>query len=144
MKRIYIYFLLVLLPSFGFSQTAPAHIQHEVKAVLDSQQRAWNNGKVEQFMDGYWRSDSLKFITNKGIRYGWQAMLDGYKKGYPDAAAMGVLDFNILRIDLLAKKLVMVTGKWKVTGSKGVQEGAFTLLVQKIGNRWLIVSDHTS
>src|SRR5215510_8081721 len=37
---------------FGQPKSAVA----EIRAVLDAQVAAWNAGKLEEFMDGYWRS----------------------------------------------------------------------------------------
>ena len=40
------------------------------KMILD-QQKAWNRGDLDGFMQGYWHSDSMQFITAKGTRKGW-------------------------------------------------------------------------
>ena len=54
-------------------------------------------------MQGYWKSDSLQFMSNRGVNHGWQEALDGYKKGYPDIAAMGTLSFELLEIRPLSQ-----------------------------------------
>ena len=51
-----------------------------VRNTLAEQTTAWNNGDLEKFMDGYWRSDSLVFIGQKGPTYGWGNTLNNYKK----------------------------------------------------------------
>jgi hypothetical protein len=33
-----------------------------VKKVLIDQQTAWNKGDIEEFMEGYWNSDSLTWM----------------------------------------------------------------------------------
>jgi ketosteroid isomerase-like protein len=115
-----------------------------IRKVLAQQQLDWNSGNLDAFMQGYWKSDSLKFISSRGINYGWQATLDGYKKGYPTTEAMGKLTFTIISIEKLSKKSAIVIGKWHLQRIKDEPQGHFTLLWKKIGGRWVIVTDHTS
>lgn len=115
-----------------------------VRNVLETQRLAWNEGNVEKFMEGYWKSDSLMFIGKSGVTYGWQQTLDNYKKGYPDTAAMGKLIFDILEVKRLSVMYFFVVGKWHLTRSIGDVEGHFTLLFKKIKNKWVIVADHSS
>lgn len=115
-----------------------------IRKVLTQQQSDWNNGNLESFMQGYWKSDSLKFISSRGINYGWKATLDGYKKGYPTAEAMGKLTFTIISIEKLSDDSAIVIGKWHLQRLKDEPQGHFTLLWKKIDGRWLIVADHTS
>lgn len=111
---------------------------------LEKQRTSWNNGDLNTFMDTYWRNDSLMFIGKSGITYGWENTLNNYKKGYPDTAAMGKLNFNILHVKRLSVLYYSVVGKWHLKRSAGDLSGHFTLLFKKIGNQWLIVSDHSS
>lgn len=115
-----------------------------IRKVLAQQQQDWNSGNLESFMQGYWKSDSLKFISSRGINYGWQATLDGYKKGYPTAEAMGKLTFTIISIEKLSDASAMVIGKWHLQRTKDEPQGHFTLLWKKIEGRWVIVADHSS
>lgn len=115
-----------------------------IRKVLAQQQQDWNSGNLESFMQGYWKSDSLKFISSRGINYGWQATLDGYKKGYPTTEAMGKLTFTIISIEKLSDESAMVIGKWHLQRTKDEPQGHFTLLWKKIEGRWVIVADHTS
>ena len=95
-------------------------------------------------MKGYWESDSLTFIGKSGITYGWKKILDNYKKGYPDTAAMGKLNFELVTVKRLSKDYFFVVGKWHLTRSIGNIGGAYTLLFRKIKNQWVIVTDHSS
>lgn len=95
-------------------------------------------------MEGYWKSDSLRFIGKSGIKYGWQETLDNYKKSYPDRAAMGKLTFELLSFDSMGEQHVMVTGKWKLKREKDEPNGLFTIIWQKIDDKWKIIYDHSS
>lgn len=125
-----------------------AFAQHKdektILEILEKQRIAWNNGDLQQFMEPYWHSDSLMFIGKSGVTYGWQNTMDNYTKGYPDTAAMGKLQFSILHVKRLSVLYYSVVGKWQLSRSMGNLEGHFTLLFKKIGNRWVIVMDHSS
>ena len=71
-----------------------AAIEPAVRAVLIKQQEAWNAGDIEDFMVGYARTDSTRFVGGRGPTYGWQTVLDNYRRGYPDRASMGRLEFT--------------------------------------------------
>ena len=115
-----------------------------VRNALAEQTTAWNNGDLEKFMDGYWRSDSLMFIGRSGPTYGWGNTLNNYKKNYPDTAAMGKLDFDLISVKRLSVLYYSVVGKWHLKRSAGDEGGSFTLLFKKIKKRWVIIQDHSS
>ncbi len=95
-------------------------------------------------MKGYWENDSLMFIGKSGVTYGWTNTLNNYKKGYPDTAAMGKLNFTLVQVKKLSAKYYHVTGKWFLKRSVGDVGGHYTLLFRKINGRWLIIADHSS
>ena len=112
--------------------------------VLETQRVAWNNGDIDGFMQGYWKSDSLMFVGKDAPVYGWQKTLDRYKRSYPDKAAMGKLTFTILKVDLLDKTNAFMLGAWHLDREKDAPGGYFTLWFRKIKGIWVIVVDHTS
>lgn len=116
----------------------------DIQLVLHNQEKAWNDGDLEGFMKGYWKSDSLMFVGKSGITYGWQKTLDNYKKGYPDTAAMGKLHFDILDMKPVSEDNYFIIGKWHLIRSIGNIGGYFSLLFRKINGEWLIICDHTS
>lgn len=116
----------------------------KIEGLLAKQVEAWNNGNLEKFMETYWKSEKLSFVGSRGPTFGWQETLDNYKKGYPDKAAMGQLKFTILNISKIDRKTVYVIGKFDLTREIGNLSGHYTLVIQKIGKEWLIVSDHSS
>jgi ketosteroid isomerase-like protein len=138
-------FLVVLLIlGMPFTGMAQSNAEKTVRNILAEQSVAWNKGDIEGFMKGYWKNDSLMFIGKSGVTYGWSNTLNNYKKGYPDAAAMGQLTFTILKIKSLSDQYQQVVGKWHLQRSQGNIEGHFTLLFQKIKGQWMIVMDHSS
>lgn len=118
--------------------------QAVIKKVMQLQQEAWNRADINTFMEGYWKSDSLKFIGRNGVTYGWQTTLENYKKGYPTPEAMGQLTFTIVSLDVLADDSAFMIGRWKLKRTNDEPGGHFTLLWRKIDKKWVIVADHTS
>ena len=138
---------LILLICFTMTFSALLAQSKDEKEIISSmqlQENAWNNGNLELFMSTYYNNDSLMFIGKKGVTRGWQNTLNNYKKGYPDTAAMGKLHFELLETKKLSSNYFYVVGKWHLTRTAGDLEGHFTLLFQKINNKWVITRDHSS
>ncbi len=133
--------LLLFFSFFGYSQSKQ---ENAIRKLMAEQTEAWNRGDLEKFMVGYWENDSLMFVGKSGVTYGWKNTLANYKKGYPDLAAMGKLEFTLIKIKRLSSKYYHVTGKWFLERSIGDVGGHFTLLFQKIRGNWVIIADHSS
>ena len=115
-----------------------------LQKLLQAQQKSWNEGKIEAYMQGYWNNDSLTFVGKRGVTRGWKNTLANYKKSYPDKNAMGKLELQILNIKLLSKDVAFVVGKWDLKRNAGDVGGHFTLLMRKLKGKWLIVAAHRS
>ena len=139
--------LLILTLFFGMtahSQTPKEKDKEAILAIMAAQEACWNKGDLQCFMKGYWESDELKFIGKSGITYGWDATLERYKKSYPDKAAMGKLTFDILHVDAIGKKQMLVVGKWHLQRAEDAPNGHFSLTWKKIDKEWVIIADHSS
>jgi len=126
--------------------STPTYNKNEkaIRTLLAAQTKAWNEGNLADFMEGYLPSDSLLFVGKSGPTYGFSNTLNNYKKGYPDTASMGKLTFTLLAVTPIEKKHYRVLGKWSLQRSKGDVSGYFTLLFQKIKGKWLVIQDHSS
>ena len=142
MKRILLFPVITLF--FFTSAYAQSQDEATIRSAIEQQRIAWNTGDLNRFMDTYWQSDSLMFIGKSGVTYGWQNTLNSYKKGYPDTAAMGKLQFELISVNRLSDLYYSVVGKWHLKRSIGDVGGAFTLLFKKIKNHWVIIQDHSS
>lgn len=123
---------------------AQSNEKSEILNVLEKQRLAWNEGNLEQYMMGYWNSDSLLFVGKRGPQYGWQKTFDNYKKSYPDKSAMGILTFNILKVDVYTTDYAFVLGEWILDRKKDQPRGFFTLQLKKIEGKWKVIADHSS
>ncbi len=139
--------LLILLgSSFAFSQSEKQKIKiiDNIRSEMNKQVDAWNRGSIEGFMEGYWNSPELKFVSGENVTRGWQPTLNRYKKSYDSKAKMGVLTFSDLQIDVLSKDAAVVLGSWSLQRASDNPHGKFTLIFRKFKDGWKIVHDHTS
>ncbi len=141
MRTILLIKLLLVLSHSIFAQN---NDKSEILSVLENQRIAWNNGNLQQYMMGYWQSDSLLFVGKRGPQYGWQKTFDNYKKSYPDKSAMGKLTFNILKVDVYTSDYAFVLGEWILDREKDQPRGFFTLQMRKIDGQWKVIADHSS
>lgn len=148
MTKISIIFCVLFLVIGTFGQSKDEKTKSSIKKVMEVQSAAWNNGDIEGFMDGYWNSPGMKFVSGDNVSRGWQAALDRYKKSYDSKAKMGVLTFTGLEISILSDDAAVVLGNWalerEVDGVKDNPHGKFTLIFRKFKDGWKIVHDHTS
>jgi beta-aspartyl-peptidase (threonine type) len=123
-----------------------ADLEQGIKHLLVSQVEAWNHGKLEGFMQGYWHSPDLTFFSGATETRGWEPTLARYRQRYQaEGKEMGKLEFQDLKIDLLSRRSAVVTGKWQLTMSDGKQpHGLFTLIFKRLPAGWKIIHDHTS
>ena len=140
-------FLLVISIHWIVISNAQPQFKSDSSTITQSlfiQRDCWNKGDIECFMDTYWKSDSLKFIGKDGITYGWDATISRYKKRYPDKAHMGTLSFEVLEVEYLGPKTMMLIGKWGLKREMGDVGGHFTLIWRRKAGKWVIVTDHSS
>ena len=159
MKKLF-FVLILLIGAFiagvWFQRISHSHAPVMSKAVfvdkeksqivdtLTGQSAAWSSGDIDAFMDDYWKSDDLRFASGGTVKRGWQTTSDRYKARYPDKAAMGVLSFTELEVELLSAEHALVFGRWTLTREGDTPTGLFTLHMEKQNEAWKIVSDHTS
>ena len=88
----------------------------------------WNRGDLAGFMGDYAKDSLTSYVSGGHLQYGWQKLYDRYQTTY---FAPGKLR-DSLTFDEVRR------------GDSVTASGPFTLLLQKRGNRWLILHDHTS
>ncbi len=146
-KNIFTAFTLLLLISCNSNTPKNSiNLTERIINMLHTQTAAWNNGSIDSFMSiGYWNSDSLQFITKKGIKYGYQSVLKSYKRSYPNKEAMGHLAFTNLKVMSLDdnNEVYQVYGHWAVIKDSMSASGVFSLIVNNINGQPRIVIDHT-
>jgi ketosteroid isomerase-like protein len=138
------HFLLILVLSFGIYSCSKSNPEADKAAIINimkAQEKAWSNHDLEGFMQGYWKSDSLKFYGSNGLTYGWDKTLANYKKGYPTKAHSGTLNFKINDITQISTDAYYVMGEYHLTRPVGNANGVFMIILKKINGEWKIVAD---
>ena len=138
--------LTVLLLAVGAAsaQSGNNAAERDIKKVMTDQAEAWNRGDIAGFMQGYWNSDKLIFVSGDRVTRGWQPTLDNYKRSYDSRAKMGTLTFSDLEITVLSKDAAVVLGSWSLAREGDNPHGKFTLTFRKFREGWRIIIDHTS
>ena len=137
--------MLVCAGAIARADAAPdVTAEAQIRALLEAQTLAWNQGDVEGFMAGYWKSEGTEFVGASGVARGWQAVLDRYREGYPDRKAMGRLTFSNLEVHVVCPEAAFAIGQFQLEREKDKPAGVFTLNFRKFPEGWRIVADHTT
>ena len=136
--------LFALFFNLSLALMAQSADEKAIRSLLAEQTASWNKGNIEAFMKGYWNNDSLMFIGQNGVTYGYQNTLNNYKRNYSDADKMGTLSFDLIKVQRLSAEYYFVVGKWHLKRNAGDVGGHYNLLFRKIKGQWVIVADHSS
>jgi ketosteroid isomerase-like protein len=127
-----------------FATAAESSDESQIRQLLQMQTDAWNRGDIDSFMTGYWKSDETAFVGANGITRGWQAVLDRYKRNYPDREAMGHLTFSALEVQVTCPDAAFAIGQFQLQRESDKPSGIFTLDFRKFPEGWRIIVDHTT
>ena len=83
---VFLFVALFSLSVMSQSDSQKAKIAGDIRTVMNKQAADWNRGDIPAFMEGYWKSEQLTFVSSR-VTKGWQQTLDNYKKSYPDKSA---------------------------------------------------------
>jgi len=139
MKNLLLLFSLLLFTSFNTTTVNEDEVA--IKKVMSDQQMAWNNYDLEGFMQGYWKSEELKFYGNNGVTYGWDNTLARYKTAYPSKEHTGTLKFVLNDISKIDNVSYYVMGEYHLERSVGNADGIFMIIFKKIDGQWKIIAD---
>ncbi len=138
---------LLFLAAFSSRSTGAQPQSDDAAAILtllNDQTAAWNRGDIEGFMNGYWNSNLTEFVSSDGVSRGWQALLERYRRSYPDRKAMGHLTFSDLEIRVECSTAAYALGEYHLQRENDNPSGVFTLNFRKFPEGWRIVVDHTT
>ena len=133
--------LAIAISLASCSQANETADREMILSILKAQEQAWNNYDLEGFMDGYWKSDSLKFYGGSGLTYGWERTLKNYHKRYPSKDHTGTLKFVINDMTKIQEESYYVMGEYHLTRNVGDANGIFMIIFRKINGEWKIVAD---
>jgi hypothetical protein len=141
MKKYILIICTVIVSQVSFSQSSEKEDTEAIQAVLKAQRLAWSDNNIEEFMEGYWKNDSLKFYGSNGVTYGWENTLERYKKAYPTEDHTGKLSFKINAISKITDGAYYVLGEYHLKRNVGNATGIFMVIFKKINGEWKIIVD---
>src|SRR5210317_636003 len=100
-RKIFIFFILIVSFSSIKAQNENEIIDRRKQAIqllVETQVACWNEGDLKGYMEGYWKSDSMQFISPKGITFGYNQTLENYEKSWGAKPSLGRLSFRNLSI----------------------------------------------
>jgi len=119
----------------------------EIRTLLKNSEAARNRGDLAAFASDYEDSPETTFTGREITRGGTQAILERYRRTYPNREAMGKLAFSEIEIRNLAADVALAAGKYELNrtvAAGGDTSGRFTLILRKSAARWKIIHDHSS
>jgi len=147
--------LALLMPLAAAPATAqdapnPLHtasrVELDIVKVVLAQEKAWNAGDIEGYVKGYKDSPDTLFI-GKSVSKGYSQIMTDYKRNYSSRGEMGTLTFTELEVHSLSDTFAVCLGNYHLDRSKkdgGPADGLFSLVLEKTGDGWKIVLDHTT
>ena len=125
--------LLCFISAFNmFAQTTVQEDKDAILAVLKAQRLAWSKHNIDVFMEGYWKSDSLKLYGPNGITQGWENILERYEKSYPTEEHTGKLSYKINDITKISNDAYFVLGEYHLKRGVGNADGIFMVVFKRI------------
>ena len=143
MKKIIIAFCFIAL-LYSCTNSNEQNDRHKIMEILNNQEKSWSAYDIEGFMEGYWKSDSLKFYGANGVTLGFDKTLENYKKRCPSKELMGKLSFTIKDITKINDESYFTLGAYHLERSVGNAEGIFMVIFKKINGEWKIIADTSS
>jgi ketosteroid isomerase-like protein len=136
----------VLALACAAPKLVPGNPQAEIEAMLARSAADWNRGDLAGFMRDYAHDSLTSYVSGGHVQYGWQALYDHYQTTYfAPGKFRDSLAFEEVRVRPLTLDLALCTARFKLRrGDAVTASGPFTLLLQKRGERWQILHDHTS
>ena len=113
-----------------------------IAAAMAASAAGWNAGDLDRFMAVY--ADDALYVTARGVVRGKSAIAARYAPSFiAGGNSRGTLSFATLAerpIDATHRVLI---ARWTLTGTT-TQSGYTTLVFARRGDRWRIVTDHSS
>lgn len=122
-------------------QNRPA--ESEINEAFDKWTTEWNRGNVDGYLEAYLDAPHTRYVSGKTIIRGHENIVAHFQK----RGAKGKLSLVGKEIDFMSQTDAHIFGEYVVDiddGSGAVVKGCFTIYLQKVGDRWKIVHDHSS
>ena len=137
----------MMLPLALMAIAAPAAAatpaETAIRSSMEASAAGWNAGDLARFMAVY--ADDAVFVTPKGLLRGKPAIADKYRSSFRGVGNVrGKLSFAFLEMRGLDPVHAILFARWTLTGATTSETGMTTLVFERRGAAWKIISDHSS
>lgn len=116
-----------------------------IRSALDSSAAGWNRGEIGDFLASYRRSDSTTYIGSGGLRSGFTQLRQRYEPVFSGEARRDSLRFSDVRVRGLGEGRALSIGRYTLVRDDSITgTGWFSLVWERMQDRWWIVHDHSS
>ena len=123
--------------------TAATPAETAIRTSMEASAAGWNAGDLARFMAVY--ADDAVFVTPKGLLRGKPAIADKYRSSFRGVGNVrGKLSFAFLEMRGLDPAHAILFARWTLTGATTSETGMTTLVFERRGAAWKIISDHSS
>lgn len=105
---------------------------------------AWNAGDLDSYLMCYVPSEQTRYISGGHMLLGFDQIAESYKMRFVTGQGMGQLELLDLQPQIITLTDALVFGEWNLRRVDGEYHGVFHVHLKKIGDDWLIVTDHAS
>lgn len=121
----------------------PEVVHFEIQALLAHGALAWNRGDLDGFVSDY--AEDATFVTAGSVVHGRPEIRARYAPRFAPGAQRDSLHFENLEVDVVGPDAVNAIAYYVLSrGDSVTQRGPTSLVLKKLGGRWLIVHDHSS
>lgn len=139
----------MMMAAAALVAAAPVAAQEDpraaIMAAMDASAAGWNAGDLDRFMSVY-AADAM-YVTSKGLLKTKAAIADRYRPSFASGGnARGSLSFQPQAWRTISNVHQLLIARWTLTpgGGKAPESGMTTLLFERRGEGWRIISDHSS
>jgi len=137
-------FLLILSSPVVIIAQSGTQAEKLIMENFNQQVKCWNQGDIDCYCQGYYKSENTRIVSTRGIISGYEAIVASYKKNWPKER-MGKLHFDQIKMDKLSGKVYLVHGRFNLEYEQAKPlSGYFTVIMKKIKGQWLMFADHSS
>ncbi len=145
MRSVVLCGLLAGLAGCQSGPSDPAVLARDVERLLAEAAAAWNRGDLEGFVSTYAVEPTTTFVSGGEVRHGFEWIRRNYAPRFAPGAARDSLRFERLETRALGSGHALATAHYVLfAGDSTTATGVFTLVMRRVGDRWLMIHDHTS
>ncbi len=144
MNAIFTIVVTALFIYFSVFDNDKGSDKSDILNCTSQMEKYWNQGDLENYMDFYWKSDSVTMQSSTARYYGWDNLNTMFAAMFNDENRRGELTFSEIEIPSCSEDNAVVIGKFHLDYPNGqIREGYFTVLFKKIETQWKIIHDQS-